>query len=120
MGIFDRDSQTQTMDRPRTETASTPATQYPGNAQASRMNQPTGMPPMTTSGARTTSKSVFKVRWTNQEGEVVSEYMQAMSPAGKMMGTLHIAKPEGWPAGHYKLEFMLNDTTAATMDFEVR
>jgi hypothetical protein len=68
---------------------------------------------------RTASGAMFKVRWTNPQGEVVSEYMQALSPTGKSMGTLHIAKPEGWPSGTYKLEFLLNDAAAAIMEFEV-
>ncbi len=32
----------------------------------------------------------------------------------------HISKPDGWPTGKYKLEAFLNDSTAATKDFEVQ
>jgi hypothetical protein len=120
MGIFDRDTQTPTMDRPRTDSSNLNASSNQGTGQGRMQNMPGGMSSMMASGSRGSSKPIFKVRWTNQEGEVVSEYMQAMSTSGRVMATLNITKPEGWPAGHYKLEFMLNDTTAAMMDFEVR
>lgn len=64
-----------------------------------------------------TGRMAFKIRWTNPEGEVVSEAMQVLSSTGKGMG--QIRKPEGWPRGTYRVEFLVNDTPAATMDFEV-
>jgi len=68
--------------------------------------------------AKMTAKVAFKVRWTNPEGEVVCETMQVLSATGKGMG--QIKKPEGWPSGTYRLEFMVNDTPACMMDYEIR
>jgi len=44
--------------------------------------------------------------------------MQVLSSIGKGMG--QIRKPEGWPSGMYRVEFLVNDVPAATMDYEVR
>ena len=118
MGIFDRDTQTATMERPKTETMkSEMPTAMP--AQATTTMSGTSRTMSGTTPSRT-AKLTFKVRWTNQEGEVVTEYMQTLGTNGRSMATLQIAKPEGWPAGQYKLEFMLGDVPVATMDFEVR
>jgi len=32
----------------------------------------------------------------------------------------HISKPDGWPAGKYKVEVCLDNQTAGTKDFSVR
>jgi hypothetical protein len=69
-------------------------------------------------GARPGSRIAFKVRWINPDGEVVNEAMQVLSSTGRGLG--QIARPEGWPSGTYRLEFIVNDAPAATMDFEVR
>lgn len=123
MGIFDRESNAATMERQKGEPASTESGGMPGSTYAvSQATRPTAAapPPAAVQPRKISSKPVFKVRWTNPEGEVVSEYMQALSSTGRSMGTLHIAKPDGWPAGTYRLEFLLNDAPAATMDFEVK
>jgi hypothetical protein len=32
----------------------------------------------------------------------------------------HVAKPDGWPAGRYRVEIALNGEPAGARDFEVR
>ena len=81
--------------------------------QAAPTPSPAPMPP-----AKMAARLAFKVRWTNPDGEVVSETMQVLSSIGKGMG--QIRKPEGWPSGMYRVEFLVNDVPAATMDYEVR
>jgi hypothetical protein len=63
--------------------------------------------------------ATLKVRWTYQDGQVVNESTQAIAPAGDARTEFHIAKPDGWPTGKYKLEVFLNGSSAATRTFEV-
>jgi hypothetical protein len=67
----------------------------------------------------TAPTATVKARWTYQDGQVVNESTQTIAPTGDARTEFHISKPDGWPAGKYKLEVSLNGTTAATKDFEV-
>ena len=70
-----------------------------------------------TEGTATTA--TLKARWTYQDGQVVDESTQTIAPTGDARTEFHISKPDGWPAGKYKLEVFLNGSSAATKDFEV-
>jgi hypothetical protein len=70
-----------------------------------------------TEGAAPTA--TLKARWTYQDGQVVDESTQTIAPTGDARTEFHISKPDGWPAGKYKLEVFLNGSSAATKDFEV-
>ena len=70
-----------------------------------------------TSGAA--PSATLKARWTYQDGQVVNESTQTIAPTGDTRTEFHISKPDGWPAGKYKLELSLNGASAATKDFEV-
>ena len=70
-----------------------------------------------TEGAAPTA--TLKARWTYQDGQVVDESTQTIAPTGNARTEFHISKPDGWPAGKYKLEVFLNGSSAATKDFEV-
>jgi hypothetical protein len=59
-------------------------------------------------------------RWTYQDGQVVEETTQTISPATEAASEFHVSKPDGWPAGKYKLEVLVNGTPAATKEFEVK
>jgi hypothetical protein len=63
--------------------------------------------------------ATLKARWTYQDGQVVNESTQTISPTGNARTEFHISKPDGWPTGKYKLEAFLNGSSAATKDFEV-
>jgi hypothetical protein len=120
MGFFDKDTPgAATLDRPKTEAHKTESASAPSLVANATPRSSTGSEGASQRPARPSSTS-FRVRWTNQSGEVLSEYMQTLSATGKPMGMLNICRPEGWPAGQYKLEVLLNDTPAATMDLEVR
>ena len=71
-----------------------------------------------TEGAAATA--TLKARWTYQDGQAVTESTQTIAPTGDARTEFHISKPDGWPAGRYKLEVFLNDSSAATKDFEVQ
>jgi hypothetical protein len=71
-----------------------------------------------TSGA--SSNTSLKARWTYQDGQVVDESEQSIAPTGDATTEFHISKPDGWPAGKYKVEVSLNGVPAQTKDFEVK
>jgi uncharacterized protein YfaS (alpha-2-macroglobulin family) len=63
--------------------------------------------------------ATLKARWTYQDGQVVNESTQTIAATGDARTEFHISKPDGWPAGKYKLEVLVNGSSAATKDFEV-
>lgn len=63
--------------------------------------------------------ATLKARWTYQDGQVVDESTQRIAPAGNARTEFHISKPDGWPPGKYKLEVLLNGSSAGTRDIEV-
>ena len=67
----------------------------------------------------TAATATLKVRWTYQDGQVVDESTQTITPTGDARTEFHISKPDGWPTGKYKLDVILNGSSAATRDFEV-
>src|SRR5262245_3247871 len=58
-------------------------------------------------------------RWTFQDGHVIDEVHQTIAPTGEAVTEFHISKPDGWAAGKYKVEVMLNGASAGSKDFEV-
>jgi hypothetical protein len=67
-----------------------------------------------------TGRGTLKARWTFQDGQVVDETTQEISPTGPSKTEFHIAKPDGWPVGKYRLEVLLNGNVASTKEFEVK
>jgi hypothetical protein len=61
-----------------------------------------------------------RARWTYQDGQVVNESTETISPSGDARTEFHISKPDGWPPGKYKVEVFVNGASAATKDFEVQ
>ena len=73
---------------------------------------------VSTSG--TSSSANLKARWTFEDGQVVNESDQSIAPTGDAATEFHISKPDGWPKGKYKVEVLLDGTSAKTKDFEVK
>jgi hypothetical protein len=71
-----------------------------------------------TSGA--SQNAVLRARWTYENGQLVDETEQAIAPTGDAATEFHVSKPDGWPAGKYKIEVFLNGTPAQSKDFEVK
>ena len=66
------------------------------------------------------SNAVPQARWSYEDGQIVEESQQSIAPTESASTEFHIAKPDGWPAGKYKVEVLLNGALAQTREFEVR
>jgi hypothetical protein len=60
------------------------------------------------------------VRWTYQDGQIVDETVQTISPTGSAATEFHITKPEGLPTGKYRVEVFVNGKSAGVEEFEVK
>ena len=59
-------------------------------------------------------------RWTYEDGQVVNESTQNIAPTtGVTVTEFHLSRADGWPAGAYKVEVLLNGVSAGTQDFKV-
>jgi hypothetical protein len=67
-----------------------------------------------------TPSATLTAKWTYQDGQVVNESTQTIAPTGPAATEFHISKPDGWPAGTYKVEVSLNGRSTATKEFEVK
>jgi len=59
-------------------------------------------------------------KWTYQDGQMVNEASQAIAPTGPAVTTFNISKPDGFPAGRYKVEILVDGQPAGQSEFEVR
>jgi hypothetical protein len=50
----------------------------------------------------------------------VKEETASITPTGPATTEFHISKPDGWPAGDYQVEILVNGTSAATKSFKVQ
>jgi hypothetical protein len=73
----------------------------------------------TTGGSGSGSQQIT-ARWTFQDGQVVDERTETISPSGEAYTEFHISKPSGWPAGKYTVRVLLNGSEVQTKDFTVR
>ncbi len=72
-----------------------------------------------TTGA-SSSGTPLTARWTFQDGQVVDERTETISPTGEAYTEFHVAKPSGWPTGKYTLHVLVNGSEVQTKDFTVR
>ena len=66
------------------------------------------------------ANAVLNAKWTYQDGQTVNESSQTIAPSGPAVTTFHISKPDGWPAGTYKVEISLDGKPVASKDFSVK
>lgn len=59
-------------------------------------------------------------RWTFQDGQVVNERTETISPNGDAYTEFHISKPTGWPTGKYTLHVLVNGQEVQTKDVTVQ
>jgi hypothetical protein len=60
-------------------------------------------------------------RWTyGDDAQLVNEESQTIAPTGPANSEFHISKPDGWPAGKYKVEISANGAPAGSQTFEVQ
>lgn len=67
-------------------------------------------------GASTPVRAV----WTFQDGQVVADDTQTLSGTGSDRTEFHISKPDGFPAGSYKVEIFIDGRSAMNRNFNVR
>jgi hypothetical protein len=66
------------------------------------------------------ANATLTARWTYQDGQVVHESTQTIAPTGPEVTEFHVSKPDGWPAGKYNVEILLNGTSVGKREFEVK
>ena len=67
--------------------------------------------------------ATLKSRWTFASGGrsvPVKEDAQTVQTSGPAVTEFHISKPDGWPAGDYQVEIVLNDQVVQTRKFAVK
>jgi hypothetical protein len=68
----------------------------------------------------TSNSATITARWTFEDGQVVDERTETISPSGETYTTFFIAQPGGLPAGKYTLSVLLNGAEAQKKEFEVK
>ena len=68
----------------------------------------------------TAQSATLRAKWTFEDGQTVDETSRTIAPSGRERTEFHIAKPDGWPKGKYKLEVSLNGNVVPSRDFEVK
>ena len=61
------------------------------------------------------------VKWSHVDSnQTVNEDSRDLTLTGTGATEFHIAKPDGWPKGKYKVEVALDGTVVQTREFEVK
>jgi hypothetical protein len=63
--------------------------------------------------------ATLAARWTFEDGQLVNESAQNIAPTGPAATEFHIANPDGWPLGKYKVEVSANGKPAGAAQFTV-
>jgi hypothetical protein len=59
-------------------------------------------------------------RWSYEDGQTVAESQETIATAGPTVVEFHIAKPDGFPPGRYRVDVAADGRPAGTREFEVR
>jgi len=62
----------------------------------------------------------LKATWTFEDGQVVNEESKSVNLTGVGNTEFHITKPDGFPAGSYKVEISLDGNVVQSKDFTVQ
>lgn len=71
----------------------------------------------------TPATATLAARWTWLGGDqptFVDSTAQTISPTGPAVTEFHVSKPDGWPAGAYRVEVFADGRAVGTREFEVR
>jgi hypothetical protein len=63
---------------------------------------------------------VIAARWSYEDGQTVAESSETLVSAVPSVVEFHIAKPDGWPVGRYRLDVTADGRPAGSREFEVR
>ena len=64
--------------------------------------------------------AILVTRWIYQDGQVVNENNENISPSGDAYTEFHVFKPSGWPAGRYTVKVLMNGQEVQSKDFNVK
>jgi hypothetical protein len=64
--------------------------------------------------------AILVARWVYQDGQVVNETSENISPTGDAYTEFHVSKPSGWPAGKYTVKVLVNGQEVQSKDFTVK
>ena len=67
-----------------------------------------------------TGSAKLDAKWTYQDGQVVHEDTKTINANGEEATSFMVSKPDGFPAGSYKLTVSLNGSQVASKDFTVK
>ena len=67
-----------------------------------------------------TRGAVIAARWSYEDGQTVAESSETVASGGPTVVEFHIAKPDGWPTGRYRVDVTADGRPAGTRQFEVR
>ena len=58
-------------------------------------------------------------KWSFQDGQVINDESKDVNFTGAGVTNFQVSKPDGWPAGNYKVEISLDGTVVQSKDFSV-
>ena len=64
--------------------------------------------------------ATLRAKWTYQDGQTVEETSRSISSTGPAVTEFSIQKPDGLPAGDYRLEIFRDGQSVATRSFKVQ
>ncbi|EIL98148.1 hypothetical protein RHOFW104T7_16045 [Rhodanobacter thiooxydans] len=64
--------------------------------------------------------ATLAAKWTYQDGQVVHEDSKTLNAMGPETTAFMISKPDGFPAGNYKVDISLDGNQVASKDFSVK
>lgn len=64
-------------------------------------------------------EATVTARWKYQDDQIVNESTQRIIPSGAVATEFHVEKPDGFPAGKYKVEVLLNGEKVEEKAFEI-
>jgi len=67
----------------------------------------------------TAASADLRARWTYEDGQVLDDSTQSIAPTGPAVTEFHLSKPDGWPAGGYQVEILLDGGPVGTESFSV-
>ena len=70
-----------------------------------------------------TGSATVVAKWSySKDGKTVAvkEETATITPTGPATTEFHISKPDGWPAGDYQVEIVVNGNSAVTKSFKVQ
>jgi hypothetical protein len=67
----------------------------------------------------TAQNTTVLTRWMYEDGQLVSERSESISPTGDAYTEFHVSKPTGLPEGKYTIHVLVNGQEVQTKDFKV-